>query len=596
MGNADRHKAGGLLLAAVLLHASAIGAIEEERISTIGPVTGIVDDSMVVSPDGARLAFVEKMARSNTRRLMVDGRHVGGVYDEIAKGTPIFSQNSKRVAFAARRGNECFVVVDGHTSRPYAMEGGQGGGWPVGSMVFSPDCAHVAYQVRQKDGAYVVVDRTPHGPYDDVTLPDGRKTWGIWEFMFSPDSRHFAFRARKGRKMVACVGGFARDRYWNKPLISAGPFDSVGRSTPVWTTGSSRRRRRSPGGFAFIVREGGSERVLTLPRFGRGPPAHEVVVRDTVVSLGGRNLAYVVRKDNRCMVARTAGPSGKPYDDIGVLMTRKGRLAYAAAVGKEVCVVVDGKEGPRYDGVRYPGTVFGPQGKRVAYAVARHGKAAVWIDEREGKWYRGVDHESLCFSPDGKRFAFTANLNGKDQVAVLAGKEGPAFTEVSSLSFSRDGTRFAYAARRGLKHWLVVDGQEFGPYDEVRGRTFRFSPDGKRHACVVYTKGACHVLSDGVPGPPCDRVMSRLTFSAGGDCLAYVVRTLEKGRRHFSVVYNRIRGRSFDTVWIPGGGNLRMDDVNVVRFFAVNNGLVQSWSAGPGGRRGADHHLLREVR
>ena len=39
-------------------------------------------------------------------------------------------------------------------------------------------------------------------------------------------------------------------------------------------------------------------------------------------------------------------------------------------------------------------------------------------------------------------------------------------------------------------------------------------------------------------------------------------------------------GRSFDTIWMPGGGNLVMDDGNIVRFFAIKNGLVQSWSVG----------------
>jgi len=329
------------------------------------------------------------------------------------------------------------------------------------------------------------------------------------------------------------------------------------------------------------VRQSGKERLLILPEAGQPSPEYETIVRHSVVNLNGaRNMAYTIRRDNKS-IAICRSQEGTPYDDLGNLMVHSGRLTYCAADGEEICVVVDGNEGPRYEGVRYPGTVFGPQGKRVAYAVRKAGKSAVWIDEKETRWYHTVDHESFAFSPDGQQFAFAANQSNKDALVVLDGEDGPLFSEVSHLRFNSDGSRFAYAARQDLQHWLVVDEQKLGPYDRVLGRTFAFSPDGKHYACVVFEKGSCRVLRDGALGPVCDAVVSQLVFSPGSDHLAYVARVLNKGRRDYAVVYDRAMGQFFDTIWMPGGGNLAMDDKGVVRFFTVRSGLIQAWTAQP---------------
>jgi len=560
-----------LVAATAVWPASADGKVVAKRLKIIGDVAGIVEDSMAVSPDGSRLAVVQEARSSKARRVLVDGRHVGGTYDQIAKGTPIFSWDGKRVAFVGRREKRCFVVIDDKVSEPYEIQGDPQDGWPLAALVFSPDGKHVAYQVHQKNGTTLVIDGKTYGPYDDVPISGGKHVWGLWEFMFSPDSRSFAYRARKGEKMLACAGTLVPSRYWKEEHVAAGPFDAVGRGTPAWM-----------GSFAFIVRQDGLETILTLPtmRTLSRTPGYDVIVRNSLVSQGGMNLAYVARKDSKS-VAVFNGREGNPYDDLGGLMVSNGRIAYAAAVGEEVCMVIDGKEGPRYEGVRYPGTVFGPQGKRVAYAVRKAGKSAVSIDGTESKWYDWVDHTSLTFSPNGEQFAFAASSDNRAKV-VLDSIEGPSFSEVSHLAFNPDGSRFAYVGRLGLELWLVLDGKRLGPYDDVPGHTFTFSPDGKHYACVVMRQASCHVFSDGVLGPQCDRVMSRLVFNANGDSLAYVVRLLDEGRPQYAVVYNREVGQSFDAIWIPDGGNLVMDERGALRFLAIKNKLVQLWSVGPG--------------
>jgi hypothetical protein len=50
--------------------------------------------------------------------VVVDGKE-GKEYDGIAKGTPIFSPDSKHLAYLARRGEKWFVVIDGEEGKEY---------------------------------------------------------------------------------------------------------------------------------------------------------------------------------------------------------------------------------------------------------------------------------------------------------------------------------------------------------------------------------------------------------------------------------------------------------------------------------------------
>jgi hypothetical protein len=75
----------------------------------------------------------------------VEGRE----YDGIGKDTVVFSPDSKRVAYAARRGSMWVVVVDGVEGKAY---------YGIATPVFSPDSRRVAYEARRGDKQLVVVD------------------------------------------------------------------------------------------------------------------------------------------------------------------------------------------------------------------------------------------------------------------------------------------------------------------------------------------------------------------------------------------------------------------------------------------------------
>jgi Tol biopolymer transport system component len=72
---------------------------------------------------------------------VIDGVESKG-YDNLTKSAPVFSPDSKRVAYIAVRGEKQFIVVDG-------VEGKEYDGILKGTPAFSPDSKRIAYGVKR---------------------------------------------------------------------------------------------------------------------------------------------------------------------------------------------------------------------------------------------------------------------------------------------------------------------------------------------------------------------------------------------------------------------------------------------------------------
>jgi hypothetical protein len=207
------------------------------------------------------------------------------------------------------------------------------------------------------------------------------------------------------------------------------------------------------------------------------------------------------------------------------------RLATVSAKGSRFVVTLDGVEGQPFDEiikstgeleVRYDGALrpvlaykwqgpvaFSPDGRRYAY-VARLGKELIVIlDGKEihraaySPSFPPIAH--LFFSPDSRHLFFYSRTSDTMQShrLMIDGKPvSPAFTGIPAPFFSPDGSRWGLlAVKPGTTDelFLLIDGKDAG----YVGSLPRFTPDGRRIVSIrrngPQEGGGYSVLVDGKP-------------------------------------------------------------------------------------------------
>ncbi|MCX5682486.1 MAG: hypothetical protein NT049_02220 [Planctomycetota bacterium] len=162
---------------------------------------------------------------------------------------------------------------------------------------------------------------------------------------------------------------------------------------------------------------------------------------------------------------------------------------------------------------------FSPDGKRLAYLELAEKPKRGWIlgDPPPYRLYvngaqvasiQKWEPLSVYYSADGKRLAFVEQIESgvieafKRSVgvrAVVDGKPGPQFEDISGFSFSSPGKRYAYLAKTANGELrVVVDGkQEDEPLTELYAGVV-FSKDEQHFAYSgKNAKGENHVFVDG---------------------------------------------------------------------------------------------------
>lgn len=93
--------------------------------------------------------------------------------------------------------------------------------------------------------------------------------------------------------------------------------------------------------------------------------------------------------------------------------------AYIPKIGNKQFVVVDGKEGEKYDEIM--GNIdFSPDSKRFAYAAKKEGKTLVVVDGKESRQFNENSFIfTLLFSPDSKRIAYLVGKGKRKRGSCL---------------------------------------------------------------------------------------------------------------------------------------------------------------------------------
>ncbi len=272
-----------------------------------------------------------------------------------------------------------------------------------------------------------------------------------------------------------------------------------------------------------------------------------------IFSPDSKHFVYTAQKNNKTLLVFDGEEKELPtyVNYIGNLTfsPNSQRFAYLAYDEEEnkFFVVVDGKEGKRYDGVENKDKqtiLFSEDSNHFAYIAFENEDMFVVVDEREGKRYKRIDYSldpffynnklvyiytenvytininkpksilsylvideqkypniinsELIFSPDKTQFAYRSIKDMKNfkEIIILNGREiGKAYTHISELTFSPNSKNLIYIGETDDEEFLVINGEEIEGYDEfIPYRSwktnkfyefFTFSSDGKKLTYIV---------------------------------------------------------------------------------------------------------------
>jgi hypothetical protein len=522
------------------------GADQTGRAVPAGATAYTVEESLLgPEPAGMRLgaysndfwhfAWVEETT-GGKQRVIVDGRPEPE-YDRV--GSPVWSRDGRRLGYVAERNKRCMVVVDGQPGPEWDAIGGglvmftSPPSPPVlpGHPVFSPDSKRVAYEARDGQKWRMVVDGQAGPAYDSVAF----------SFRFSADGKHFIYTGKNGQKPQVVIDGQASPEYESIgfPIFSregwhfgytadlAGKhfvvIDGEPSSLPIQAFGLVFSRDGSH--YAYGATQD-NRNVLVLD--GRSDGRFGCPVGNgAVFSPDGKRLAYPASKGPKTQFVVTDGEAGPPFNRIDFLSfsADSRHVSYVGWNGDLRVPVVDGQAGPSYEfigvsplrpGLKEPydrGVVLSPAGGRAAYGVRQGNSWFVVVDRQSGPTFDAIEQPQ--FSPDGKHVIYRG-LHGEKLVLVQDGQVGPEHDWVGAVenAFSPDSRHLGYVVGDYKRFCVVMDGQPGPTYDYTGSLVY--SPDGRHWAYVAKDGNKWFVVLDGQPGPTYDRIDVGATFHADG--------------------------------------------------------------------------------
>jgi hypothetical protein len=427
---------------------------EPTLILNAGPGLPSAADSL----DGrhAASAVSTRQGKQTKWDVMLDGRTIQCQADEVTRLS--FSPDGKRLAFAARYGQQSQIRVVGEPDGPLYD-------W-VASPVFSPDSARLIYAAGSESQVHVVID---HKPAWSETVACRRVTAvrpddTAFSAFFSPDSKSWAVA------LTRCTGMQA---YNVNGKVDA---EDYGTLSPVVFT---------PDGQHFAYAAVKIKHGWMTANKGAGVVVVDGKPSETYEGLGGAMqsskavLLDLIRPD-----ALTFGVSSPAY-------TRDGQhLFYAAHTKQGFSLMLDGNPGPAFDAI-ITDPVASADSRHFGYMAIRNKELLMVVDDKVTGLGSVIPFDDFSFVEDpgfvpGGRFAAVVTKHGKlwdpsehaRRRMLLDGKVGAEYDcrLMSPPLFSPDGLHYVQivlgikdkTVRQGDFARIIVDGWEGPDYDAIQ--------------------------------------------------------------------------------------------------------------------------------
>ncbi len=280
------------------------------------------------------------------------------------------------------------------------------------------------------------------------------------------------------------------------------------------------------------------------------------------------------------------------------------RYAYRASTNRENFVVLDGKEQPKYSWVgEY--MIFGSDSKRFAYLVDMGNENNYFVVDGVKETYlvNRVFENYFAFSPDSQHYAYISykNNNGEDPYSyqIILDNKFKEFVlgsnnMVSRLQVAPDGKTVSYwVTRHEVGQYLIVNGKEFGPYDQLSipspADDVAYSSDSGHYAFRAllkienYTSGLAPknsivVIKDGNVFGNYDSLVD-LSFNNNSDLLVQPIKPQNKsliytekdtnGNIKYYLIINGVKSSHYDKLYGP----ISVDDKKI-SFWSDQKGQI----------------------
>jgi len=379
-----------------------------------------------------RLYRVEVIERNNRQQVKM-GETLSQPYLGVALKTIVFSEDSRRFAYAAKTDEGWIVITDGEHSRPWTG---------IGEVLFGPK-QQLVYVASDLGAWHVVVDGVPSVSFEAVM--QGSLT-------FSPDGYHLAYVVAEGDQSRVVIDGKLDFIYESVAALRFSPDSEQ---------------------LAYIVRNGRRQYIALDDKL-LGPFNQ---IADFTIGHKGR-LGLLVRHDDGWH-AVIDGQEGEVFDNLGTIQfSKNGQYAYAAERDNSWIVNQNGTHSPVYDSVKQLTFVE----ETLFYEASVSDDTFIVANNIRGPLLKWIGR--LIVSPDGLHTAYLGQpCEGNISVFHNATVHAVPNALDGSLVLSNDYQHWACLAQNKVDGHLdiVIDGQFRYPFDlEEMMALIMLTPDASK--------------------------------------------------------------------------------------------------------------------